>query len=173
MRSADSGIPCDYDGAGTLLPPEQTGGKGDSMSISEQEAGAPDRRGRATRRSHRLGRSATTRSSGYSAEAERRKGSHRVYGEADVQRLQEMIRLRDLLGLSLDELVEVVEAEDARRVLCSRWETNPDDDERLQIILAATPLVERAARARARPSGRAAAIRSRARGEAGADPCLP
>ncbi len=54
-----------------------------------------------------------------------------------------MIRLRDLLGLSLDELVEVVEAEDARRVLCSRWETNPDDDERLQIIRAATPLVER------------------------------
>ena len=54
-----------------------------------------------------------------------------------------MIRLRDLLGLSLDELVEVVEAEEARRVLRSRWETNPDDGERLQIISAATPIVER------------------------------
>ena len=112
------------------------------MSIGEQEVG------------HRIGEVArlvgvTTRTIRYYEElgllgqAERRKGSHRVYGEADVQRLQEMIRLRDLLGLSLDELVEVVEAEDARRVLCSRWETNPDDDERLQIIRAATPLVER------------------------------
>ena len=112
------------------------------MSIHEQEAG------------HRIGEVArlvgvTTRTIRYYEElgllgqGERAKGSHRVYGEADVQRLQEMIRLRDLLGLSLDELVEVVEAEDARKILCSRWETNPDDYERLQILNAATPLVER------------------------------
>jgi DNA-binding transcriptional MerR regulator len=80
---------------------------------------------------------------GLLGQAERRKGSHRVYGDADVKRLQEMIRLRDLLGLSLDELVEVVEAEEAREVLRTRWETDPDDCERLQIITAATPLVER------------------------------
>jgi len=112
------------------------------MSTYEQEAG------------HRIGEVArlvgvTTRTIRYYEElgllgqGERPKGSHRVYGEADVQRLQEMIRLRDLLGLSLDELVEVVEAEDARKILCSRWETNPDDYERLQILNAATPLVER------------------------------
>jgi hypothetical protein len=53
------------------------------------------------------------------------------------------IRLRDLLGLSLEELVELVEAEQARDLLCSRWETTVDDYERLQIINAATPLVER------------------------------
>jgi DNA-binding transcriptional MerR regulator len=76
-------------------------------------------------------------------DAERPKGGHRVYGEPDVTRLQEMIRLRDLLGLSLEELVELVEAEQARDLLCSRWDTNPDDDERLQIINAAAPLVER------------------------------
>jgi MerR family transcriptional regulator, repressor of the yfmOP operon len=74
---------------------------------------------------------------------ERPKGGHRVYGEADVKRLQELIRLRDLLGLSLDEVVELVEAEQARDVLCSRWETEPDDVERLEIINAAWPLVER------------------------------
>jgi DNA-binding transcriptional MerR regulator len=112
------------------------------MSIDEQEVG------------HRIGEVArlvgvTTRTIRYYEElgllgqAERSKGSHRVYGEADVKRLQEMIRLRDLLGLSLDELIEVVEAEDAREVLRTRWETNPDDHERLQIISAATPLVER------------------------------
>jgi hypothetical protein len=51
--------------------------------------------------------------------------------------------LRDLLGLSLEELVELVEAEQARDLLCSQWESDPDDHERLQIINAATPLVER------------------------------
>ncbi len=112
------------------------------MSVEVQEAG------------HRIGEVArlvgvTTRTIRYYEElgllgqSERRKGSHRVYGEADVKRLQEMIRLRDLLGLSLDELVEVVEAEEAREVLRTRWETTPDDNERLQIISAATPLVER------------------------------
>lgn len=35
---------------------------------------------------------------------ERAKGTHRLYGEADVARLEELVRLRDLLGLSLDEL---------------------------------------------------------------------
>ena len=66
-----------------------------------------------------------------------------MYGEIDVKRLQELIRLRDLLGLSLEELVELVEAEQARDLLCSRWETDPDDYERLQILNAAKPLVER------------------------------
>jgi len=76
-------------------------------------------------------------------DTDRPKGGHRVYGEQDVNRLQEVIRLRDLLGLSLEELVELVEAEQARDLLCSRWETDPDDQERLQIINAAAPLVER------------------------------
>ena len=35
---------------------------------------------------------------------ERAKGTHRLYGEADVARLEELVRLRDLLGLSLGEL---------------------------------------------------------------------
>ena len=43
-------------------------------------------------------------------ESQREKGAHRLYGEADVVRLQELIRLRDLLGLSLEELVELAEA---------------------------------------------------------------
>jgi MerR family transcriptional regulator, repressor of the yfmOP operon len=77
------------------------------------------------------------------ADTQRPKGGHRVYGEPDVTRLQELIRLRDLLGLSLDALVELVEAEQARDLLCSRWETDPGDEERLQIINAAWPLVER------------------------------
>ena len=38
-------------------------------------------------------------------------GAHREYGVGDLERLREILRLKDLLGLSLDELREV----DARR----------------------------------------------------------
>jgi len=46
-------------------------------------------------------------------------------------------------GLSLDELVELAEAEEARAVLCNQWENDPDVAERRQILAAAAPLVER------------------------------
>ena len=45
---------------------------------------------------------------------ERLQGKHRVYTEADVERVREIIRLRDLLGLSLDQLKQLLEAESAR-----------------------------------------------------------
>jgi DNA-binding transcriptional MerR regulator len=44
-------------------------------------------------------------------------GQRRHYDEADVERLREIMRLRDLLGLSLEELRALVEAEDARAAL--------------------------------------------------------
>ena len=75
--------------------------------------------------------------------ADRSKGAHRVYTEADVTRLLELIRLRDLLGLSLEELVELAEAEEARAALRGRWEETTSDEERLRIVEAAIPLAER------------------------------
>jgi MerR family transcriptional regulator, repressor of the yfmOP operon len=77
------------------------------------------------------------------AHSGREKGAHRTYAESDVTRLQELIRLRDLLGLSLDELVELAEAEEARAVLRGRWAEDPNDEERLRIVEAAIPHVER------------------------------
>ena len=71
------------------------------------------------------------------------KGKHRVYSEADVTRLQELIRLRDLLGLTLEELVELAEAEEARSALRGRWAKSASDEERARIVEAAIPLVER------------------------------
>jgi DNA-binding transcriptional MerR regulator len=50
------------------------------------------------------------------------KGRHRTYGDTDVARLHELIRLRDLLGVSLEELKTLVEAEEARAVLRERWQ---------------------------------------------------
>jgi MerR family transcriptional regulator, repressor of the yfmOP operon len=73
----------------------------------------------------------------------RAKGVHRTYAEADVAHLQELIRLRDLLGLSLEELVELAEAEEARAALRGRWEEDPSDNERLRIVEEAIPHVER------------------------------
>jgi DNA-binding transcriptional MerR regulator len=77
------------------------------------------------------------------SDADREKGSHRTYAESDVARLQELIRLRDLLGLTLEELVELAEAEEARAALRDRWEEDPSDEERLRIVEAAIPHVER------------------------------
>ena len=42
------------------------------------------------------------------------KGRHRLYTESDVHRLQEIVRLRDGLGVPLDELRSLLEAEEAR-----------------------------------------------------------
>jgi DNA-binding transcriptional MerR regulator len=74
---------------------------------------------------------------------ERAKGAHRLYAEADVGRLQELIRLRDLLGLTLDELVELAEAEEARAALRDQWAESATDDERARIVDAAISLAER------------------------------
>ena len=75
--------------------------------------------------------------------SERQKGSHRTYAESDVARLQELIRLRDLLGLTLEELVELAEAEEARAALRGRWAEDPSDEERLRIVEEAIRHVQR------------------------------
>jgi DNA-binding transcriptional MerR regulator len=41
-------------------------------------------------------------------------GRHRTYTSAEVERLREVMRLRDLLGLSLEELKTLLAAEEAR-----------------------------------------------------------
>jgi len=74
---------------------------------------------------------------------ERTRGAHRLYGEADVVRLRELLRMRDLLGLSLEELVELAEAEEARAALRDRWAGSATDAERRRIVATAIPLVER------------------------------
>jgi DNA-binding transcriptional MerR regulator len=65
----------------------------------------------------------------------RQPGAHRTYAEADVERLTELLRLKDLLGLSLDELKELVEAEGARAELRREWQGGVDDPVRRRQIL--------------------------------------
>ena len=76
-------------------------------------------------------------------EPERSKGAHRLYVEADVTRLTELVRLRDLLGLSLEELTALADTGQARAALRDRWEGTTSDDERARIVEQAAPLVER------------------------------
>ena len=46
--------------------------------------------------------------------AGRPSGGHRLYTEAEVERLREVMRLKELLGLTLEELKELLAAEEAR-----------------------------------------------------------
>jgi DNA-binding transcriptional MerR regulator len=65
----------------------------------------------------------------------RASGAHRLYSEADVERLREIMRLRDGLGVTLDELKRLVEAQDARAVLREEWQHgHPDSARRLAIV---------------------------------------
>lgn len=65
----------------------------------------------------------------------REPGAHRSYAEADVERLTDLLRLKDLLGVSLEELKELVEAEGARAALRREWHEGVEDPVRRRQIL--------------------------------------
>jgi DNA-binding transcriptional MerR regulator len=67
--------------------------------------------------------------------AERDAGRHRTYSEGDVERLEQLLRLKDLLGLTLDELRDVVEHEDARSALRREFRHGTPSRERREEIL--------------------------------------
>ncbi|HET7121440.1 MAG TPA: MerR family transcriptional regulator [Solirubrobacterales bacterium] len=69
------------------------------------------------------------------AAANRQPGAHRTYAEGDVERLTELLRLKDLLGISLEELKELVEAEGARAELRREWRGGVEDPVRRREIL--------------------------------------
>ena len=68
------------------------------------------------------------------SEAGRVQGKHRVYTRADVDRVNEIIRLRDLLGLSLDQLSQLLEAESARAHLRQELHQTEAPAERRRIL---------------------------------------
>jgi MerR family transcriptional regulator, repressor of the yfmOP operon len=75
---------------------------------------------------------------------ERAKGAHRQYTQADVDRLRELVRMKELLGLSLDELVTLVEAEQERAALRDQWHRDDaSDEERKAIVDRALDVAQR------------------------------
>jgi len=65
----------------------------------------------------------------------REPGAHRTYAAADVERLTEVLRLKSLLGLSLEELKDLLEAEEARTALRREWHEGVEDPVRRREIL--------------------------------------
>ena len=64
----------------------------------------------------------------------RERGKHRSYSEADVERVREIVRLRNLLGLSLDELSRLLEAQAARADLRRKLQQTEHSEERRQLL---------------------------------------
>jgi DNA-binding transcriptional MerR regulator len=66
---------------------------------------------------------------------EREPGAHRTYGQEDLERLRELLSLRELLGVSLDELRELAAAESARASLRQEWQAGIEDPVRQREVL--------------------------------------
>jgi DNA-binding transcriptional MerR regulator len=62
-------------------------------------------------------------------------GRHRVYSDAEVERLREVMRLKDLLGVSLEELKTLLAAEDARAEVRAQLRRGDVDSGRRQELL--------------------------------------
>ena len=74
---------------------------------------------------------------------ERSHGKHRTYSDADVERLREILQLKVLLNLSLDELRGLVEAEEARAVIRERYRSSTDAAERERLLEQAAHHLDR------------------------------
>ncbi len=74
---------------------------------------------------------------------DRQAGRHRSYTQADVDRVREVLRLRDLLGVSLDELRELLAAEDARAALREEFHRTAKPASRRRILEAALGHLDR------------------------------
>jgi len=66
---------------------------------------------------------------------QRQPGSHRLYQAEDVARLKDLLDLKQLLGVSLDELREIAAAESARAALREEWHAGVEDPGREREIL--------------------------------------
>jgi DNA-binding transcriptional MerR regulator len=66
--------------------------------------------------------------------AERSAGAHREYGDEDLARLRELVRLKHMLGLTLEELKAVVHGEDERAQRRVAYEEATDPAERLRLL---------------------------------------
>jgi DNA-binding transcriptional MerR regulator len=68
------------------------------------------------------------------ASAGREQGKHRLYGEGEVERVREILRLRDLLGLSLEQLSRLLEAESARAEIRREYQATEDPPTRHRLL---------------------------------------
>jgi DNA-binding transcriptional MerR regulator len=72
----------------------------------------------------------------------RASGEHRVYSEQDVERLRWILRVKELLGLSLEELKQVAEGEELRAVRREEYHGGAGPQRRRELAAEGLPLVE-------------------------------
>jgi DNA-binding transcriptional MerR regulator len=74
---------------------------------------------------------------------DRSHGQHRSYSDADVERLKEILQLKELLNLSLEELRDLVEAEEARAAIRAQYRSATEAAERERLLTAAAGHLDR------------------------------
>jgi MerR family transcriptional regulator, repressor of the yfmOP operon len=77
------------------------------------------------------------------AAPDRSAGRHRLYHDQDVERLRELMRMRNLLGVPLEELRELVALDDERTVLRGELHRTEAPAERARILRRLDALAER------------------------------
>src|SRR5256714_12377681 len=71
-------------------------------------------------------------------------GRHRIYTQSEVERLREVMRLRDLLGVSLEELKTLLAAEEARAEVREQLRRDDvDPGRRRELLLQALGHIDR------------------------------
>ena len=61
-------------------------------------------------------------------------GKHRCYSREDVERIKEIVRLKDLLGLSLEQLSQLLEAESARADIRREYRETDDPGRQRELL---------------------------------------
>jgi DNA-binding transcriptional MerR regulator len=74
---------------------------------------------------------------------DRPSGQHRTYDDSDVERLREILRFKDLLGVTLEELKDLMSAEDARAAIREEFRRSEDPAERVRLLEEALGHLER------------------------------
>ncbi|MBV8431580.1 MAG: MerR family transcriptional regulator [Solirubrobacterales bacterium] len=65
---------------------------------------------------------------------QRELGKHRCYTQADVDRVKEIVRLKGLLGLSLEQLSQLLAAEDARAEIRREYRQSEDPAQQRRLL---------------------------------------
>lgn len=74
--------------------------------------------------------------------AQREQGKHRCYTAQDVERIREIVRLKELLGLSLEQLAQLVEAETARAGIRRELSETEDPGRQRELLTASLGHIE-------------------------------
>jgi DNA-binding transcriptional MerR regulator len=88
------------------------------------------------------------------------KGADRLFDASDIQRLQEIKRLREVIGFSLAEIAEILDTDATREQLRSRFDQTTDPEVRAQVLREAITVRERRLRIVERKLEQVAALRA-------------